>query len=888
MPLTAGTRLGPYEIIAPLGAGGMGEVYKAKDTRLDRTVAVKVLPSDVASDPDLRQRFEREARAVSSLNHPHICALYDVGHQNGTDYLVMEYLEGETLAARLEKGPLATDQLLRHAMEIADALDKAHRQGLIHRDLKPGNIMITRSGAKLLDFGLAKGVGLGGAPAGLTLSPTVTSPLTVQGTLVGTFQYMAPEQFEANQADARSDIFAFGTVLYEMATGRKAFQGKTQASLIASILKEDPPPMSSFQPLSPPALERLVKTCLAKDPDERRQSMHDVLLELKWIVEGGSQAGLPAPVAVSRRSRELLAWTAAAVGFLAAAGLAGMLMTRTPPPSRVVRAVVPPPEGWRFQLEGWQPGPVSISPDGRYLAFAARQPDGKIQLWVRPVGSLAGQPLAGTDGASYPFWSPDGQTIGFFGEGKLKKISMAGGPPLSLCDAPIGKGGTWNREGTILFTPTSGSGIFRVSAAGGKPSSVTQLDPKLGENSHRFPHFLPDGHRFLYFVRSSAATTTDRGSGIYVGSLEGKATSLLLRNKSQASYASGHLLFLREGSLMAQPFDARGAKLSGDAIPIAEQVLTLAGASRGVFTVSENGVLVYQTGASQEVSQLKWFDRGGKEVGTVGEPASYRNFQLSHEKSRVVMSITDPRDDSQDLWIYDITRSRKTRFTFDPSQDHDPVWSPDGDRIVFSSARKGQEDLYQKSLSGSAEEELLLASGEEKYAFSFSPDGRHLAYVAGNIAVQSELWVLPLFGDRKPAVFLQTKFSEVTPEFSPDGHWIGYSSNESGRWEVYVSPFPGPGRKWQISTQGGFNLEWRNDGREIYYVENGTRLMAAEVSQREGSFEVGTVRLLFERDTFGDYDASVDGQRFLMASPLQSRAEAPMILVVNWHAELKP
>ena len=892
MPLAPGTRLGPYEILSPIGAGGMGEVYRSRDTRLERTVAVKVLPAHLSSSPGLRARFEREARAVSSLNHPHICILYDIGSQDGIDYLVMEYLEGETLAARLQRGPLPPAELLRTAIEVGDALQKAHRQGLIHRDLKPGNVMLTKSGAKLLDFGLAKTLAPSTGPDGLTASPTMTIPLTGEGAIVGTFQYMAPEQLEGSEADARSDIFAFGVTLYEMATGKRAFSGKTQASLIASILKEEPRPLSEFQPVTPPAFERLVKTCLAKDPDERRQTMHDVVLELRWLAEGGAQPDPRAAAAATppARTRERFLWVLLVVLLAAATAALGLAWQRAlSVESRPIRAFIPAPDKTRIRSTGGEAGPVAVSPDGSRLVFSASKEDGTELLWVRPLDSVSATPLAGTEGASYPFWSPDGRSIGFFAGGKLKRIEAAGGPALSLCDAGSSRGGAWSPEGVILFAPEQIAGLYRVPATGGVPVEVTKLDESRQEGTHRWPQFLPGGRKFIFFSRT---TPGHEANAIMAGSLDGGGTTLILRTQSNAVYASGHLLFVREATLMAQRFDVEQLKLDGDAFPIAEQVQVDANFSRGVFAASDNGVLVYQSGFSQVVLQLLWFDRAGRQVGILGDKALQGDFSISADLKRVVVSVSDPRVGPPDLWIYDVARGLRTRFTTDPSADTRPVWSPDGSQVAFASIRKVNFDLYVKSYTGSADEDPLLQEPYDQLPESWSTDGRYLAYYNRGVpGTKSDIWVLPLFGDRKPIPFLQTEFREVDPQFSPDGRWIAYTSDESGgRDEVYVAPFPGPGRMRQISTLGGSKPRWRRDGREIYYLARDGRIMAVEVNQQGSTFEVGAETPLFTIRTqrLGSiYQVTPDGQRFLVNVAVEEEHPSPLTLVMNWTADLK-
>ncbi|HEV8608686.1 MAG TPA: protein kinase [Thermoanaerobaculia bacterium] len=889
MSIVAGARLGPYEILAPLGAGGMGEVYRARDTRLDRTVAVKVLPAHLSSSAESRQRFEREAKTISQLSHPHICALYDVGNQDGVEFLVMEYLEGETLSDRLLKGPLAFDQVLRYGIEIADALDKAHRQGIVHRDLKPGNVMITKSGVKLLDFGLAKAIAPAGRTSGASLTALPTqagTDLTAEGTILGTFQYMAPEQLEGKEADARTDIFAFGAVLYEMATGRKAFSGKSQASLISSIMGVEPPPVSTVAPMTPPAFDRVVRTCLAKDPEDRWQTAHDVMLELKWVAEGGSAAGLPAPVVARRRSRERLAWIVA--GILAASTVAlGILELRRPRSAfPVVRSNVLPPGKTAFSFVSGGAGPVKISPDGRQLAFVASESGGKRQLWIRPLDSLVARPLPATEGATYPFWSPDGRFVGFFADGKLKRMEVSGGPALTLCDAPDPRGGSWNRDGIILFEPQFREPLYRVTAAGGKPVPVTSFDASRRETTHRWPFFLPDGRHFLYLSGSHSTGAESELDAIFVGSLDGEKPKLLVNARSNAAYAAGHLLFVRQKTLLAQPFDPKRGKLNGEAFPIAENVQDDSGFFNAVFSVSEQGTLAYQeAGGTTGLSELAWVDRSGKKIDVLGDPADYFEPRISPDGRRVAVGVGDPGD----IWIYDVARRIRTRLTFAAADDFSSVWSPDGTRVAFSSVRSGAGDLYAKVASGTGADELLSSSKVFKVPNSWSPDGRYLAYFQGAPGSKADLWLLSI-SDRKASPLLQTEFDEVAAAFSPDGRWLAYASNESGRNEIYVQPFPGPGGKWQVSTAGGLHPRWRRDGKELFYITSDGKVMAVEV-RAGAAFESGTPQALFATSLKNapgppSYDASADGQRFLLNRPIGEESSPPITLVQNWTAFL--
>jgi eukaryotic-like serine/threonine-protein kinase len=896
MAIQVGQRLGPYEVLSAIGAGGMGEVYRARDTRLDRIVAIKVLPPHLADKPELRERFEREARTIASLNHPHICVLHDVGQQDGIDYLVMEHLEGETLAERLKKGPLPLDQVLQYAIEISDALDKAHRKGITHRDLKPGNIMLTKSGTKLLDFGLAK---LKASPAASSLSqlPTANDSLTAQGTILGTLQYMAPEQLEGGEADARTDIFAFGVVVYEMATGKKAFDAKTQASLIAKILETDPPPISSLQPMTPPALDRVVKKCLAKEPEKRWQAASDVCDELKWIAdEAAPRTTTPAaPVASGRKNwlRTAL-WAGAAVAACIVLGLAVWYLKPAParPDTRAVRFFVSPPETWSFaeQLDsnGLGPAPLVVSPDGHQIAFAATSAEGKTSLWLRSLDTLAAQALTGTEGGLRTFWSPDSRFLGFFADGKLKKIDVSGGPPITLCDSGPGFGGTWSRDGVIVFAPTGTSGLQKVSASGGVPTAATELG--AGEVGHRRPFFLPDGRHFLYYAARSG---TPGRSSVYVSSLDSAERKLLLSSDSvNVVYSQGHLLFLRETTLMAQPFDARRLIVTGEAFPIAEKIQTTStNPHYGYFSASENGVLAYQTGQGAAGSQLTWFDRTGKQIGVLGDSRAYGDLELSPDQKRA--SVNTLSQAGADIWLYDVARGLQMRFTFGPGVAYNSIWSPDGSRVVFNANHKGHMDLYQKASSGAGTEEVLLEDNVNKYPASWSPDGRFILYVSTGTPTGNDLLVLPLSGDRKPVPFLQTQFNEGAGHFSPDGRWVAYQSDESGKYEVYVAPFPGPAGKWQISTAGGQAPRWRRDGTEIFYVAPDNRMMVAAANGKGGTFEVSAVKPLFETHAITgrgySYDVSADGQKFLINSAAHQNGSgpAPITVVLNWTAALK-
>ena len=889
MPLTSGTRLGPYEILSPLGAGGMGEVYRAKDTRLDREVAVKVLPAALASNADFRQRFEREAKTISSLNHAHICALYDVGHQDGLDYLVMELLEGETLAERLKRGPLPTEQVQRYGIQIAEALDSAHRHGLVHRDLKPGNIMLTPSGAKLMDFGLAKP---GAAPQGgssLTAMPTQSTPLTAEGTLVGTFQYMSPEQIEGREADARSDIFALGSVLYEMATGRRAFEGKSQISVMASILEKDPPPMSELVPMTPPGLERLVATCLKKDPEERLQSARDVKLHLEWINEAGSKAGVPAPVLSRRKTRQRLAWGAAAALFVLASGFAAAYFREASVHPRTVRSYILPPDKTSFSFEASTGGPV-LSPDGTRLVCEAVDATGKRLLWIRPLDSLTAQPLEGTEEATFPFWSPDSRSVGFFVSGKLKKIDTFGGPPETLCDVPGGRGGAWSPKGVIVFSPDAYGGLQSVPSAGGAPADLVPLDKARQETSLRWPEFLPDGKHFLYWG-GNPTSTSQATNGLYLGSLDSKDKRFLFQSDSQGLYVPpGFILFLRDRTLMAQPFDAGGLKTAGEAFPVAEEVANPESYRLGHFSASLDGRLVYQTGDSAGV-QVVLLNASGGDAGSVGEPANVIDIDLSPDGKRLAEEVQDTQTKNVDIWLVDLARNVRTRFTFNPAFDTFPVWSPDGSKVAFSSNRKGHSDIYVKSATGAGDAEPLLVSDSEKYVTDWSRDGRYLTFtqVDSKGKTLADLFLLPLFGDKKPIPLVQTQFLEGMGAFAPDGHWIAYQSNESGKSEIYITSYPQAGGKWQVSQGGGVSPRWEPGGKGLYYRTPDGKLMEASVTSNGSAVEVGTphqvakIQLGELPGNAWDFDPMPGGNGFIVMRP-QRTESVPLVFVTHWSA----
>jgi serine/threonine-protein kinase len=885
MPLNAGTRLGPYEILAPLGAGGMGEVYRARDTRLDRTVAVKILPSHLSSDPTLRQRFDQEAKAISSLNHSHICALYDVGHQDGTDFLVMEYLEGETLAKLLQKGPLPIAQVLKLGVEIADALDKAHRSCIVHRDLKPGNIMITKSGAKLLDFGLAKAALPLASGATLTAAVTRTSPVTQPGTVIGTFQYMSPEQVEAKELDARSDIFSLGAVLYEMLTGQRAFLGKSQLSVASAILEKEPEPISTLQPQTPPSLDHAIHRCLAKDPDDRWQTVRDLELELKWIAEGGSQVVL-SPKASERST---LGWRALALSLttLLLGAVIASLATwnlKPSPPRPVSRTVIALPPGQ--QLAGLEQPAVAISPDGSQLAYVAIQ-GGTQQVYLRTMDSLESRPIPGTEGGVNPFFSPDSQWLGFFSGQKLKKIALSGGAALTLSDVVFPGGASWGGRGTISLATAINGALRQVSDGGGAQQPLTQREP--AEVAHRWPEFLPDGKTIL-FVTSGASFDWSNAQ-IIAQSLATGERQTVLQGGTQPRYAaSEHLIYAQNGALMAVPFDPQRRTVTGPPARVLEGVLQSSASGAAQYSVSSTGTLAYVHGDVQSAQRrLVWVARNGTEQNVPAPVRAYLFPRLSPDGQRIAVGISEHETQ---LWLYELARQTLTRLTFEGNVNLNAAWTPDGKRIAYNSSKEGPTNIFWQLADGSGGLERLTNSPYPNIPGSWSPDGQLLTFSVVGSATGYDLWVLRL-SDRKALPFLQTPFNESAPRFSPDAHYLSYISNESGRYEVYVQPYPGPGGKWQISTEGGTEPLWNRNGRELFY-RSGDKIMAVDIATQSG-FAAGKPHMLFEGRyerspaTVPDYDVSLDGQRLLMLKSSEQEAVAPtqINVVLNWFEELK-
>jgi eukaryotic-like serine/threonine-protein kinase len=883
MAILPGKRLGPYEILSAIGAGGMGEVYRARDTRLDRIVAVKILPGHLADRSELRERFEREAKTIASLNHPHICTLYDIGHQDGTDFLVMEYLEGETLAQHLLKGPLPLDQVLQYATEISDALDKAHRKGITHRDLKPSNIMLTKSGMKLLDFGLAKLRQDAASGSPLSQLPTANEGITAQGTILGTLQYMAPEQVEGkvNEIDARTDIFAFGVVVYEMGTGKKAFEGKTSASVMAKILEVDPPSMVSLQPMTPPALDRVVKKCLAKEPEKRWQAASDVCDELKWIAEGGAHTGLP-PIAapVGKNWLKTTLWAGVAMAACIMVGLAVWFL-KPAAPKTVTRFVMSLPEGQRLNDNF---STLAISPDGTRLAYAAGPGNLTTRLYVRAMDGLEARPIPGTEGGQNPFFSPDGQRIGFITNGgKLATVSVSGGAPVSLAEVrfPGFSGASWGSQGMVVFAPQESGPVLQISETGGEPKPLTHLEKR--EFGHGDPELLPGSNGVLF-----TAVVGTTATNLVAQSLKTGEHRVLTSSGRQPRYApSGHLVYAQGATLMAVPFDPRRLAITGAAVPVVQGILTTGGVAQ--YSFSSTGSLVYVPGSVQGAqSRLVWVDRKGAEQLVAAPAHNYVLPRVSPDGKRVAVNIEEV--DSQ-IWLYDLDRETLTRLTFEGGASIDPVWTPDGKRIVFKGA---DNRLFWQLADGSTGAEALTKSelAGNNVPGSWSPDGQVLTFMEINPETGYDIYILPL-RDGKPQPFLRTPSLETAPRFSPDGHFIAYASDESGRVEVYVRPYPGPGGKWQISKEGGMEPVWNPKGRELFY-RSGNKMMAVEVTTQP-TFTAGKPKVLFERPyvptprSFPDYDVSPDGERFLMlkAGEFEETTSTQINVVLNWFEELR-
>lgn len=898
MPIEPGIKLGRYEVRSQIGAGGMGEVYLARDPKIGRDVAIKVLPSGLSSDKERLARFEQEAQAAGSLNHPNILAIYDVAADNGSLYVVSELLEGETLRDIIGGSPIPIRKALNLGLQAAHGLAAAHEKGIIHRDLKPENLFVTSDGRlKILDFGLAKLIETNGDDSKSDLPTRKVN--TDAGAVMGTVGYMSPEQLRGKPVDQRTDIFSFGTVLYEMLSGQKAFQKDSTADTISAILREDPPELSVTNKNIDPGLERVVHRCLEKNREQRFHSASDLAFALESL--SGSQSRVDTSlvstssvdVRPGRKSLwDYLGWVTAAMLLLLCIALAYLYFSRPVVGADSLSFAIAAPEKTVFSDS------AAISPNGRLVALTITDGAGVTNLWIRPMDSLEMKKLAGTEGAQFPFWSPDSKTLGFFASNKLKKIDAAGGPPQAIADASVDpRGGTWAADGTILFTPATTSPIMKVSSNGGPATEITKLNSDLRQSSHRWPQFLPDGKHFIYFGRGENRDA----QGIYAGSVDGMEPKLILPTTVLARYTpggkdSGKLLFVRDGTLLSQAFDPSRFAVSGDATPIVEGVIAFPSevgpTAYSAFSVSDNGTLIYRIGNRQE-TQLTWLDRAGKSEERLFEASVYHEPSLSPDGNKILLGRQD--SDAPDLYLLDISKNSTMRLTFDPQSDATSVFSPDGTQIIYASNRSGKFDFYQKPANGSGSDELILAATSSQYPDSWSKDGKYLLYEVDNgIDYKFDLFVLPMFGDRKPFPYVQTPFVESHGQFSPDGKWVAYASDQSGRAEIYVESFPRGNGFWQISTNGGDQPQWRADGKELYYLAPDKNIMSVSVNN-SGTIEFGRPAALFQTnvpltglsDDRNSYVPRADGQKFLVLQLTDTGNSQPWNVILNWSASRK-
>ena len=903
MVVSSGTRFGPYEIQSLLGAGGMGEVYRARDTRLDRTVAIKVLPSHVSDQSEARDRFDREARAISALSHPNICHLYDVGSQDGTSYLVMEYLEGETLADRLRKGPLPLEIFFKIAIEICEGLDKAHRSGVVHRDLKPGNIMLTASGAKLMDFGLAKAPPIPAVhSSGLTLTvstPAASQPLTAKGTVVGTFQYMSPEQLEGQDADVRSDIFALGAVLYEMLTGKRAFEGKSALSVVSAIIGKEPEPITSVKPMTPPMLNRAIRRALAKDPEQRWQTARDLALDLKWIEGEGTHASGTLPAEARGDWRKGLPWLIAGAIGLAIVALGIAFFPSSPKPQQLIRLTAD--IGADVKLYKDLGISAALAPNGARVVFVGVGSEGKRYLYVRSLDQLQASLLAGTEGAADPFFSPNSEWVGFFAGGKLKKIAVLGGAAVTLCDAPSGRGGAWSEDGTIIFSPGLRTALSKVSAAGGTPQPLVNFDTQAGEATQRWPQFLPGGNSVLFTSDTHGGNYED--ADIVVYSISSGQRKKLIQGGYYGRYVpTGHIVYMHEGTMFAVPFDRKRLGLTGSPTPVLEGVTANPGDASMQVSFADRTLMYVPGHSGFHLASIYWMDHEGKFTPVREAPGDYYMPALSPDGKRLALSINDGK--KSDIWVDDLARDNLTRLTFD-GNNLGPVWTPDGQRITyvhFEDPAHGESDIYWTRADGTGSPFRLTETRNRKLPSSWHPSGKILAFdqymPGGNYSTSTVV----IDGDDKQgwkpgkiAPFMTSSYPEWESSFSPDGRWLAYDSSESGEFQVYVRPFPGPGGKWQVSTGGGRYPKWSRASKELFYRTLDSKIMVAPYSVSGGSFVPGKPQLwspgqFTERLGSVNFDIHPDGKRFVvLKSPASQEDSAPskFTFVFNFFDELR-
>ncbi len=929
--MQAGSRIGGYRVVAPLGAGGMGEVWRAEDEKLGRQVALKLLPEEFAQDPERMARFEREAKVLASLNHPNIAHLYglessvilseaegrvegppdarskfrsqqspeisgdpstpaslrDASAQDDSSavtFLVMELVEGEDLSERIARGPIPIDEAIPIARQIAEALEAAHEAGIVHRDLKPANIKLTDDDVvKVLDFGLAKAWETESGDSSISLSPTMTRHATAAGVILGTAAYMSPEQARGKKVDRRADIWAFGVVLWEMLTGRKLFEGETVSDVLAAVLTREVD-LEVLPSTTPRATRRLLTRCLVRDSKNRLQWIGDARLDL---ADAASDEMPPVQADAARGHKRFLPWAVAAV--LAGVAVVAIIAALREPASneRIVRFSIPPPDGLVFHLDGLGPGPVTLSPDGSRVAFTARDRTDTVRVCIRRLDAINVECLEGTEGAQYPFWSPDSSEVGFFtrNDSALKVIPVDGGATRTLASSRNGKGGTWNRDDVIVFTPDSNTSLFAVNAEGGEPRQLTALDAERGDNSHRHPFFLPDGRRFLYLARSVHGSDANT---VRVGSLDGKTDLEIMRSPAAAEYVAGHLLYLRATSLMARPFDNEMLSLSGDDIELADGLMVITGAARGAFSATDE-ILTFQRGQAETLNELVWLDRKGDRLGALGDFASYYSLAISPDGASVVVPVTDMTTGTHDLWIYDVARNLRSRVTFNAGEDLAPVWSPDSRKVYFTSNRGGPLSVYRLTLQESEEPEFVIGDERATFVSSVSPDGNRLLLVVRSQDSANDLLILDLEKGGEPDIFRATKFDEEHAVFSPDGRWIAYTSNESGKPEIYIASSSGHGRHRQLSTDGGIWPKWIAATGEVVYQDASGRFVSVAVRTRESEIEIGAPAVLFDGFSgtrlYQIYDVAPDGLRILYRAFFEEELPDPPVVVVNWQPQ---